>query len=212
MMNSPFQRHEVEEYERKRYHGLDQRLVDWRERRILSKIIKRIRENSSLVLDVPCGYGRFSRLFLEKSFSLVSSDLSFYMVKRTKEKIGQADRLFGVTADAKEGLPFKDRIFRILFSMRFFHHVHQSKDRESILEEYYRVISGWVILSFYQKNALHFLQRKLRKKIKGSKTQIKMISRREFQKEVMQTGFTIIKLYPLFWGFHAHHIALLKKN
>ncbi|NVM47032.1 MAG: hypothetical protein HWN79_19195, partial [Candidatus Lokiarchaeota archaeon] len=70
--NMPFEKQEVEEYERKRYRGIDQRLVHGREGRLLRKILRKIGEGSLLVLDVPCGYGRFSGLLLEKDFTLVS--------------------------------------------------------------------------------------------------------------------------------------------
>ncbi|MCK4495850.1 MAG: hypothetical protein KAU91_05835, partial [Candidatus Aminicenantes bacterium] len=69
----------------------------------------------------------------------------------------------------------------------------------------------WVILSYYQKNFLHLLQRKFRRKIKKSRTQIKMISRKELKKEVESSGLNIIQVFSLFRALHAHHIALLKK-
>ena len=210
--NIPFEQHEVEEYERKRYRGVDQRLVHKRENRILGKAIREMALKSSIALDIPCGYGRFSSLLLEKDYSLVNSDLSFHMVKRATEKENLAHRPVGVVANAKQGLPFKDGAFCLLLSMRFFHHVHKKAERESILREFSRVCSEWVIVSFYQMNRLHSIQRKWRKKIKKSKTRIKMIPRKEFSKEVESNGLKVVKIFPLFRGIHAHHIALLKKG
>lgn len=211
--NIPFEKQEVEEYERKRYRGIDQRLVHGREGRLLRKILRKIGEGPLLVLDIPCGYGRFSDLLLDKDFSLVSSDLSFYMVKRASEKGRKPHFRFlsGIVADAKQSLPFKKDAFSLLLSMRFFHHIHEKEERESILKEFSRATSGWVILSYYQRNLLHILQRKLRRRIKRSRTRIKMIPRREFYKEVEGAGLRVIKISPLFRGIHAHHIALLKK-
>ena len=211
--NIPFEKHEVEEYERKRYRGIDQRLVHGREGRLLRNILRKIGDGPLLVLDIPCGYGRFSNILLDKDFSLVSSDLSFHMVKRASEKGGQPHSRFfsGVVADAKQGLPFKKGAFSLLLSMRFFHHIHEKEEREFILNEFSRATSGWMILSYYQKNSLHILQRKLRRKIKSSRTRIKMIPRKEFYKEVEGAGLRVVKISPLFGGIHAHHIALLKK-
>ena len=211
MGKATFKKHEVEEYERKRYRGIDQRLVHGRERRILRKILQKIGNGSFPVLDVPCGYGRFSNLLLDKGFSLVSSDLSIHMVKRAREKSGGPRFLLGVVTNAKQGLPFKKGAFSLLLSMRFFHHIHEREEREFILEEFSRITSEWVILSYYQKNLLHILQRKFRRRIKRSKTRIKMISREEFFKEVEEAGLRVVKIFPLFWFIHAHHIALLKK-
>jgi len=209
--NVGFQKHEVEEYERKRYRGFDQRLVHGRELRILKKILRKTGRDSTLVLDIPCGYGRFSELFLDRSFYLVSSDLSFHMVNRARESSKQHTRIFGVVADAKKELPFKQDSFDLLISMRFFHHIHSGKEREFILKEFSRISTKWVILSYYQKNFLHLLQRKFRRKIKKSRTQIKMISRKELKKEVESSGLNIIQVFSLFKALHAHHIALLKK-
>lgn len=209
----PFEKHEVEEYERKRYRGIDQRLVHGREKRLLRKMLHKIGGGPLLVLDVPCGYGRFSNVFLDKDFSLVSSDLSFHMVKRSREKSGQPRSFFhsGVVADAKQGLPFKKGAFSLLLSMRFFHHIHEKEERESIFKEFSRATSSWVILSYYQKNLLHILQRKLRRRIKKSKTRIKMIRRKEFYKEVEGAGLRVVKISPLLRGIHAYHLALLRK-
>ena len=210
--SAPFQEHEVDEYERKRYRGLDQRLVHRREKKILRKILQKVEETSFLVLDVPCGYGRFSDMILEKDLSLVSSDISFYMVKRTKEKSSHPAYPLAVVGDVKKGLPFKQGVFGLLFSIRFFHHVHRKHEREAILGEFSRVTSHWTVLSYYQMNFLHSLQRKLRRKIKQSKTRIKMIPRKDFESEVESAGYNIVRIYPLFRGIHSQHIALLRKS
>lgn len=211
-LNPPFEKHEVEEYEKRRYRGQDQKLVDQREKRILRKILRELSDGFIRVLDLPCGYGRFSRLLLDKGFYLVSSDLSFHMVKRTAEKSGESHLHSAVVADAKQELPFKNGVFSLILSMRFFHHLHEKKERESILSEFSRVCSDWVILSYYKRNWLHSLQRKLRRRVKKSKTTIKMISRQEFYEEVEAAGFKVVKDFPIFRVVHSQHIALLKKK
>ena len=209
----PFSRDEVADYERKRYRGLDQRLVHSREQKILKKIFDRIEKTAGLVLDLPCGYGRFSSFLVERGLGLINCDISFAMVVRANERAvkfsNRADR--GAVADATSGLPFKDETFSIVMSMRFFHHVHSSKNRRKILNEYARVSSGWVVLSYYQSNTLHKIQRKFRRKIKKTPTRIKMINRKEFQSEVEKSGFKVVSVFPLFRGLHSQNIVLLKE-
>lgn len=209
--NVPFKKHEVDKYERRRYRGIDQRFVHGREMRILRRILHRIGPSSLPVLDIPSGYGRFSKLMQERGFSLISSDLSFHMVKRAIEKHEDPGVILGVVSDAKKGLPFKRDVFFLLLSMRFFHHVHEKDDREVILKKFFRVASDWVILSYYQRNLFHILQRKLRRRIMRKKTRIKMVSRREFHEEIRGAGLKVVKVFPVFRGMHAHHIALLRK-
>lgn len=216
---APFKKHEVEDYEERRYRGIDQRIVHGRERRILGKILRGVQSckhekgaDPQSALDVPCGYGRFSRLLQVNGFSLVCSDLSFHMVKRAVNRHDNPERIPGVVADAKMGLPFKAEKFFLLFSMRFFHHLHEKEDREAVLREFARVTSGWAVLSYYQRNWLHLIQRKVRKRVLKKNTGIKMISHRKFQEEINGAGFEAVKVFPLFRGIHAHHIALLRKQ
>ena len=210
--SASFLKHEVEDYEKKRYRSLDQRLVDRREKSILRIILERVFKNSLRVLDIPSGYGRFSDLFLEKGAALVSSDLSFHMVRRAKERSSLGGSHSAVVSDAKRGLPFKEGAFSILVSMRFFHHLHQREEREFILNEFSSVSSKWLILSYYKENLLHSLQRKLRRRIKGTKRRISMISGREFRQEVNRAGLSVVKVFSLFRIFHAQHIVLLRKS
>ncbi len=211
---APFNKHEVEEYERKRYRGIDQKLVHVRETAILEKIMERIAPQKGWVLDIPCGYGRFSGLLRRRGWGLVSSDYSFPMVKKAKDS--RADkalsRNWGVIADATRDLPFKDNAFSLLLCMRFWHHVHEGKKRQAVLHHFSRVTSRWVILSYYQVNPLHLIQRRFRRAVKNSSTRIKMISKAEFYDEIKGAGFDCLAIFPLFRGVHSQHIALLKKN
>ncbi len=214
--NRPFQKHEVEDYERRRYRGLDQRLVDAREQRIVRRFLETARgkgagERADLVLDAPCGYGRFSSLVQDLGLRLVSSDLSFYMVDRARVRDGRHPRSDGVVADLKKGLPFKTASFAAVLSIRFFHHVHESQEREEILGEFARVSSRWAILSYYELNRLHRLQRKIRRGLKRSKTRIRMVTKAEFMQELEKAGFRVFKKLPLLWGIHAQKIVLLEK-
>lgn len=212
MKDHAFEKHEVETYERKRYRGWDQRLVDAREQKILKKIFRKIGKDLKKVLDLPSGYGRFSDLVLGQGMSLVSCDLSFHMARRARERGSKSGWHQAVAADAKRGLPFKDAAFDGLLSLRFFHHVQEPEGREAILREYARVSSGWLILSFYQKNFLHSLQRRMRKKIKKTRTKIKMLERKILEREVEKAGFQKQASFPLFRGLHAQQILLLKKK
>ncbi|MFC2169239.1 class I SAM-dependent methyltransferase [Acidobacteriota bacterium] len=210
-LSTPFKRHEVDEYERKRYRGLDQKLVHARERRIMEKILRRFEPDLSQTLDIPCGYGRFSDLLLKKGFTLISSDISLAMTERALERSIKTGLHFGIVADARKGLPFKERVFGLVVSMRFFHHIHNKKGREFILSEFSRVAGELAIISYYKKNFLHLLQRKFRRKIKRSRTRIRMISKREVVDEIEEAGFRVLKIFPLIRGLHSHHIAVLEK-
>ena len=217
--SSKFTADGVKEYEKRRYRGLDQRIVHAREVRILKKIFKSVKgrwSGPARVLDMPCGYGRFSGFLLGQGFWVVNCDLSFHMVKRACEKVeniaesGKGSP--GAVGNATLGLPFQDKAFPVVFSIRFFHHVHDPSDRGKILGEFFRVSSAWAVVSFYQMNVLHLFQRRLRRLLKKSRTHIKMIEPGLFEKEAEAAGFVVRRVYPLIRGLHAYHIALLEKS
>jgi SAM-dependent methyltransferase len=212
-----FQEHEVADYERRRYRGLDQRLVHGREMRILKKLLRAITDARGVgepgrALDAPCGYGRFTGLIGENGFTLFASDLSLAMVKRACAPGPSPIIPIGIVSNLTRGLPFKPAAFALVFSMRFFHHLHTSPERLSALSEFARVSREWLIVSFYRSNPLHLLQRAVRRKVLRKKTRIKMIGAREFREEASSAGFEVVRVVPLFRGIHAQHIALLRKT
>jgi SAM-dependent methyltransferase len=214
--NVPFQEHEVADYERRRYRGLDQRWVHRREVKILRRAIGLIRSEepgkpSGLALDAPCGYGRFSGLLVEAGYRPVSCDLSLAMVRRACAKDLFSQIPMGIVGNVIRGLPVRAGAFPLIFSLRFFHHLHQREERRAAFSEFARASAGWLILSFYQANPLHRAQRTLRRRIKKSRTRIKMITSREFRGEAAGAGFRVVRVFPLFRGIHAQHVALLRK-
>jgi SAM-dependent methyltransferase len=209
--NVPFRKHEVEDYERRRYRGLDQRIVHGREMRILRRFFRLIGPGPERILDVPCGYGRVSGLCLGQGRALSGADLSFHMVRRALDASPEPARHSGAVADLKAGLPFKDGAFEVVFSMRFFHHVHDPDDRRRILAEFGRVSGRWAVVSFYRMNGLHSLQRLLRRRLFRKKTKIKMVPWSEFRRDLETAGFTVREKKALIAGIHAQHILLLEK-
>ena len=239
-----FQAHEVAEYERKRYRGLDQRLVNAREMRILKQLLSMCSPPSRSpsfepplshveggkgegeswggeggpapgepvrALDSPCGYGRFAGLLGGAGYTVFAADLSVAMVKRARAHGAASTYPIGIVANLTQGLPFQPGAFSLVFSMRFFHHLHESPARRAALSEFARATREWLIVSFYRANPLHLAQRAVRRKVLRKKTRIKMISGREFREEAASAGFEVVRVVPLFRGLHAQHIALLRK-
>jgi len=217
LAKAPFREDEVADYERRRYRGLDQRLVHRREMTILRRILDEVEAAApaggpSFALDAPCGYGRFSGLLLERNFLLVSSDLSVAMVRRARTKDTISIKSMGIVSNIVSGLPFRAGAFRLILSMRFFHHLHRSAERRRALTELAAATGDWVVLSYYQANALHMFQRRLRRLTGKGRTRIKMISGREFDEEAEAAGLEVVRRFPLWRGIHAQHIVLLKKK
>ena len=160
----------------------------------------------------PAATAGFTSLILGEGARLVSADLAHPMVARALEGRDPVRHLGGAAADLRGGLPFKPAAFGCVLSMRLFHHLHASEDRRAVLAEFGRVTSGGVIMSFYRFRGLHALQRRLRRLIKPSHRDIKMVAGETFAREAAEAGFVIDKVYPLFRGIHAQHIAVLRRG
>ncbi|OGD25847.1 MAG: hypothetical protein A2Y56_08150 [Candidatus Aminicenantes bacterium RBG_13_63_10] len=210
--NRPFTALEVADYERRRYRGLDQRLVHRREVRILRDFLRAAQPiRPARVLDMPCGYGRFTRLFEEDGTRTVAGDFSPAMVEKARSRPGQPPPPLGVVTDAKRGLPFLDGAFGLVFSVRFFHHLREAEHRRAVMSELARVSSGWAVISYYRLNILHRWQRALRRAVKRSRTRISMIAASEFREEAERAGFRVVKSRALIPGLHAQRFVLLRK-
>lgn len=215
----------VREYEKRRYRGLDQRIVHARETKLIRKMLAEAaedaagRDGTSRVLDMPCGYGRFTAMLRDRGFKVVGADLSLEMARRAAENTaGGAPEEGGggggipvVAADARR-LPFRAGAFDLVFSIRLFHHIHSPESRGAILGEFSRVSSAYALVSFYRANGLHEVQRRLRRAFGKSRTNIKMVEPGVFEKAAAEAGFSVVRVRPLFGGIHAYHLALLKKR
>ncbi len=207
-----FQPQEVADYERKRYRRWDQRLVHQREIRIIGKFSRLVKTACPLVLDLPCGYGRFSPLLYQLGLAVVSADLSLAMVQRALSRGHGSPQSAGVVADALQGLPFRDNSFGLVLVMRFFHHLHHPQERKIVLSEIARVTTGDIILSFYRLNYLHLFQRKIRKWLKKTPTKIKMISWRELESELAAVGLKVRRRKNIFPFLHSQVIVWLQTS
>jgi SAM-dependent methyltransferase len=203
----------VREYERKRYRGLDQRIVHSREDRLIGRFLDTVLADvppgrAARFLDLPCGYGRFTGRLGGTGREVTTSDLSLEMVRRTRERLGVP----GAVANATQGLPFKGDAFDAVVSIRFFHHLHAPEARAAVLSEFARTAAGWAIVSFYRESGLHLFQRRIHRFFGKSRTNIKMLEKSVFEREAAAAGFEVARIVPLFRWIHAYHLALLRKR
>lgn len=210
-MESRFTKDGVRRYEKRRYRGLDQKIVHAREIRLLDRALREIARAAAGapvrdVLDVPCGYGRFTEFFRSRGLRVTNSDLSLEMVRRAGEP-----GVSGAVADASAGLPFRDGSFGAVFSIRLFHHLREPEARGAVLRELRRVSSGWAAVTFYRVCGIHVWQRRVRRLLGKSRTNIKILEKGVFEAEARAAGFETAAVWPLFRGLHAYHLALLRK-
>ncbi len=210
-MKDVFTKEGVDTYARTRYTKADQRFVHRREQNILQTYLSRCAGSSQVMLDVPCGYGRFSEVLLDFSPRVLGCDLSPSMVQAMLARFpSDRSRIWGVVGNAVSGLPFKSASVSGIVSIRLFQHLHTCVDREAVLREFSRLARDFVVLSYYRWNALHAVHRRIRRKFKSQQTTICMISRSEFLKSIQKSGLEVVQEKAVLKGLHAHHFVLLR--
>ena len=207
---------EVAVYEAKRYQG-DQKLLNRREQAILAELLATVAggRRDLRALDVPCGYGRFCEVLLTVASRLVDVDRSEVMAARASERareLGAKDTR-GVGANLT-ALPFPDGAFDVVLCMRLLHHVFDEKDRAAMFRELARVTRKHVVISFYDRNPVHLLQRRLTTLTnkKRRRTPIYFYPAEQFRREIEAAGFSIREYRVPVRFVHAQRIALLEKR
>src|SRR5262245_64070180 len=98
------------DYQRQRYRSVDQTLVNWREQRIVVALLQSCQLQGGSLLDVPCGYGRFTALFARLGITATGADVSNGMVQLARDNQVPAGRGRWLAAD----------ISHLLFAVGFF--------------------------------------------------------------------------------------------
>lgn len=145
-----YDRQHAAQYLQKHQNGLWRQLSHQRDEQLARKALKLVGD-PGLVLDLPCGAGRFWPLLAEKpNRSIIGADYSAAMLDVACN--AQSAEI------AKRVQPLQTSAFAIdlpanavdsIFCMRLLHHVGQSNDRMALLREFHRVTRDSVIISLW---------------------------------------------------------------
>lgn len=194
---------QVDQYARERYRHWDQRWLSHREEQLVAGIFTQYQLGGS-ILDVPVGYGRFQEL-LHRFGPVHALDASYYAVLYQRENLGLAQ---GSVTGLAEELPYPDRSFEVIFSLRLLQHIHERDRRLAILNEFNRVSRRWVVLSLYIRTPLHLLHRR----IINLTSRITMLSREELREEAREAGLQLVRMVSVLPGLHAQRICLFSSD
>jgi len=201
------------DYEKKRYRGWIQRRISKWEMRIVERILKRIGIGGARILDIPCGYGRFSDIIQKCGATFIAGDISRDMVIRAAamsfpRRLEPSESAGYLVADASQ-IPLADKSVDGAISIRLFQHLFDSTLRVRSLREFGRVSRRFVILTFYERGGLHSLQRLIKRKTKYTRKHIEFLSHFQFRSEAEAAGLNLLGVFPLRHLFHAQCFALL---
>lgn len=98
---------------------------------------------SSILLDLGCGYGRHIAKLAQVGYQVVGADISIDCVRRARSRSGKHK----VVAASNEYLPFRDKVFDCVYSL-YSSVGYLGTSTSTILAEAYRVTrpGGWLIV------------------------------------------------------------------
>lgn len=145
-----YDREHAEAYLKKHSDGFMRRLSNWREQNITRRALKAAGD-PGLVLDLPCGAGRFWPLLAENPRRVIfaadnSNDMLNVARDATPAEILARVRLFKASAFAT-GLA--DGEVDSVLCIRLLHHIQKPEHRLEILRELHRISRDSVIVSLW---------------------------------------------------------------
>ncbi|HBS80186.1 MAG: SAM-dependent methyltransferase [Pseudomonas sp.] len=211
------QEHAVQ-YLHKHHDGLARRLSHWRDEQLARRALKQADE-PDLVLDLPCGAGRFWPLLAEQPNRVVlAADNSAYMLATAQasqpaEVVSRVETFQTSAFDITLGPNAVDCIFCI----RLLHHIADAEHRLAILREFHRVTRDTVIISLwvdgnYKAWKRKRLEAKRASQGRGSENQNRFVVKRQvIEAEFREAGFQIIGYQDFLPGYAMWRVYTLRK-
>jgi SAM-dependent methyltransferase len=163
-------------------------------------------------LDVPCGYGRLFFMARELTPRVIECDWSFYLLRLARDD--QRERglpaLGYVRADALQ-LPFPDRAFDLVLSVRLCHHIRERHERLRYVRETLRVANRCALLTYFDYHSLKNRLREIRRTFSPKRPKWTLRGS-EVEALAAEAGFGVERSAPLSRLFSGHRYVLLKRN
>jgi len=143
-----------------------------------------------LVLDVPCGTGRFVPVFAARACDVLAGDVSTEMLALARRAAAEAGaRCRCLALDARR-LPIADAAVDLAFAMRLLHRVREPAERVAVLRELARVSRRWVLFSFYNRWSARGLRDWLRGRYPGE-------TRSAIRRDATEAGLRVARFLPI---------------
>lgn len=195
--------------------SLGARLAYWREAQLVRQSLHSAGE-PGLVLDLPCGGGRFWPVLAERANRVILAG------DRNAEQLGQAMSGHAPTLASRvtpleawvDAITLGNNAVDCIFCMRLFHRVADAEQRLSILREFFRVSRDTVIISLWvDGNYRAWRRRRTEQQRPGPERQNRfVVPRAQIEAEFRQAGFEIVDHHDLIPGYAMWRTYVLSKG
>jgi 2-polyprenyl-3-methyl-5-hydroxy-6-metoxy-1,4-benzoquinol methylase len=181
------------QYDRVRFSSPIGRLFDILEQRALSAALTWVRRQipQPSVLDVPCGTGRITRLWLQHGLVVTAGDVSPAMLRVAQEKCAQfGNRVRFQLMDLDQPLP-DERAYDVVSCIRLLHHL-DAADRATVLRHLARAARYYVIVNLPLSTRYYRWRRRLKRILKQGVSRCSA-TWSEIRNESHQAGLRIVR-------------------
>lgn len=192
-------------YNRKYARQPLKRLSTWRERAILDRLLA-ARGRCETLLEIPCGGGRLSDRLAPHADLLVQADIGIGQVLLARERAGASPPRAHLTASALR-IPFADGALDAAVCIRLAHHLRQTPEREALVRELLRVSRRYVVVTFFDHDAVKNRLRLAR----GKRSKLTMTVA-QVARLAAEGGARLAACPRLSWWGSGHRYALLVKE
>ncbi|MCF7201650.1 class I SAM-dependent methyltransferase [Pseudomonas oligotrophica] len=210
-----YDRSHATQYLHKHQAGLARRLSHWRDQQLARWALKRAGE-PDLVLDLPCGAGRFWPLLAEHPSRMIlaadnSADMLAVARAAQPPEVVRRVESFQTSAFA---IDLKDSAVDAIFCMRLLHHIADPAHRLAMLREFHRVSRDTLIVSLWvDGNYKAFKRKRLERRRPAKDNQNRfVVPRATVEAEFAQAGFDILGHRDFLPGYAMWRVYVLRKR
>lgn len=206
----------AQQYLYKHHDGIARQLSNWRDLQVARRALK-LADEPNLVLDLPCGAGRFWPMLCEQPNRVIlaadnSADMLTTALAAQPSEVVARVSSFRTSAFA---IDLSANAVDCIFCIRLLHHIESSEHRLAILREFHRVTRDTVIVSLWvDGNYKAWKRRRLeaRRTAKGLNQNRFVVSRSVIENEFRQAGFDIISHLDFLPGYAMWRTYVLRKQ
>ncbi|MFI8396272.1 SAM-dependent methyltransferase [Pseudomonas sp. Choline-02u-1] len=184
----------AQRYLRKHHETLGRRLSHWRDEQLGRKALA-LAGDPGLVLDLPCGAGRFWPMLAEKpNRVIIGADNSESMINAAMQgQPGDVVKRVQPLHTSAFDIALPDNSVDSIFCMRLLHHIGEAEHRRVILREFERVTRDSLIVSLWVDGNFKAWKRKRAERDRPSHDYQNrfLIPAATIEKEFEQAGFRI---------------------
>ncbi|MAD27515.1 MAG: SAM-dependent methyltransferase [Pseudomonadales bacterium] len=213
-----YDRDHSQQYFDKHQAGLSRRLSNWRDMQLARRALKDAGD-PNLVLDLPCGAGRFWPLLAEAPNRVIlaadnSADMIQTALAGQPTEVVRRVKAFQTSAF---DIDLGDNAVDSIFCMRLIHHVADHEHRLALLRECARVTRDTLIISLwvdgnYKSWKRSRLEARRAKRGRAGQNQNRFVVAREgIEAEFREAGFSEISHHDFLPGYAMWRVYVLRK-